>query len=140
MLLSCFFFFFLMIGRPPSSPLFPYPPLSRPPARGGGARAPSGRPRTGGGGSVPGPRSRCSARPTRTKPRARAPALLPPVAYRPRVLRVWPEGLGRRPPRKRRFAPTWVTGGPSVRAVSRPWAASRWAHYRAGGQALFLAV
>src|SRR2546430_8397894 len=28
---SFFFFFFLIFGRPPSSPLFPYPPLSRPP-------------------------------------------------------------------------------------------------------------
>src|SRR2546421_1792196 len=36
------FFFFLMIRHPPRSPLFPYPPLSRPPRR-SADRPPPGR-------------------------------------------------------------------------------------------------
>src|SRR2546429_7708137 len=59
------FFFFLRIGRPPRSPLFPTPPLSRSGVRGTGggegappraaARPPGGRPRPRGGGTCRSP-------------------------------------------------------------------------------------
>src|SRR3989440_13021372 len=50
-----FFFFFLRLRPPPRSPLFPYPPLSRSPRRGGGARVGRGKTpsRGSGGGRVP---------------------------------------------------------------------------------------
>src|SRR2546425_9553676 len=79
-----------MIRRPPSSPLFPYPPLSRPPPAGAGPGCVASR--GDGGGFGRGSRSGGSGRagrglPFASRPRTKAPPVPRRVARRDRQTR-----------------------------------------------------